>query len=364
MALGDVLDYGYDNNTDVVIEGPLRSRQRATLIGTSPLRISGEHTEAFGALRTAQFTPTTGWTFAYNINAGLINTTVVGGGAVNHSTNFAVLTTGTDSAGSARINTRRGSRYIPGVGGLARFTAVFTSGVANSTQYIGQIDGGDGWAFGYNGAQFGILRRSLGVDTWVPQSEWNVDPRPDLDPTNGNVFQIEYRWLGFGAQYFSIEDERGNLALVHVIYYAGLNTVTSIDNPNLPLSAHVENAGNTTNITLRTPSAIAGLDGDPVNDAISVTLATDVADKAITAGVETPVLVLDNPATWLTKSNHMFVQALRLTFATDGTKSVTFRVYANATVVGGTFADVATNVSPIRVNKTATSFTGGTQVGT
>lgn len=54
--------------------------------GNQVIRFSPQHTEAFGALRVAQFSPTCGWTFAYNINAGLINSSTDGvTGGVNHA---------------------------------------------------------------------------------------------------------------------------------------------------------------------------------------------------------------------------------------------------------------------------------------
>lgn len=327
--------------------------------------VDQQHLEAFGAIRTSQFQPTTGWTFAYNINPGLIDTDTDGvTGGVTHSTNLAVLSTGTAADGYAQIQTKRGNRYIPGIGGMARFTATFTEGAAGSTQYIGQIDDTDGWAFGFIGDSFGILKRAAGADEWIRQESWNVNTRPDLDPTKGNVYQIEYRWLGFGAQIFSVEDMSANVEVVHIIHYANRNTATSIDNPNLPLTARVENTGNTTAVVLRTPSAIAGLDGDPENDAIGLSLATDVADAAIIGGTEKAILTLRNPETWLTKNNRMFLQALRLSLAAEGTKPVIVRVYANAAITGGAYADVATNVSPVQVNTTMTAFTGGTQIGT
>jgi hypothetical protein len=343
------------------VSTPIRTDENDTV----RIIVDERHTEAFGAVRVSDFQPTIGWTFAYNINTGLIATDTDGvNGGVTQVDNFAQLSTGAATDSHAQIQTRRGTRYIPGVGAMARFTAVFTGGVAGSTQYIGQIDDSDGWAFGYNGDEFGILKRSGGTDLWIPQARWNKDKRPDLDPTHGNVYQIEYRWLGFGAQYFAIEDGRGELTLVHVIEYSGRNTETSVANPNLPLTARAENTTNATDIVLKTPSAVAGLDGDNLNDAIALTLATDNLAVTAGAGVETPIISLRNPTTWLGKNNQLFVQALRLSFATDGTKSAIFRVYANATITGGTYADVATGLSPVEVNKTMTGISGGVQIGT
>ena len=58
------------------------------------------------------------------------------------------------------------------------------------------------------------------------------------------------------------------------------------------------------------------------------------------------------------------MQALRLSFATDGTKDVVFRIYANATITGGTYNDLNTEVTPIQRNTTMTGFSNGVQIGT
>lgn len=332
--------------------------------GEQIVSLSNRHIEAFGAIRTAQFAPTTGWTFAYNINPALVRTSTDDAtGSVTHSTNLAHVSTGTDAAGFAQIQTVKTNRYIPGVGGLARFTAIFDDPQPDSVQEYGIIDADNGWAFGYNGTEFGILRRDGSTDIWTPQSEWNIDTRPDIDPTKGNVFQIAYQWLGFGPQLFYVENKYGDLRLVHRIEYGNLNTSTSIANPNLPLTARVENKGNTTDVVLRTSSAIAGLDGNPVSNPISVQLATDVKQESITSGTAIPVMTIRNPATWLSQTNYLPIQAMRFSFAAELSKPVTFKLYANATVTGGTYADVATGVAPVQVNKNFTSATGGLQIG-
>lgn len=327
-------------------------------------RIGGVQSDAFGHVRTAAFAPTCGWTFAYNINPAMVRTSVDAGdsGSVTHVTNEAVLSTGTAADGFAQVRTVKGTRYIPGVGGLARFTARFSPPKSNSLQLIGIIDAFDGWAFGYDGLEFGVLRRAAGVDHWTPQAEWNARQAAWLDPTRGNVYQIAYQWLGYGAQTFSIEAPTGELNPVHVIHYANSSTATSVDNPNLPLTARVENAGNATELTLATPSGVAGLDGDPFNDAISTILSVD-AVRSVASGAGQPVLSLRNPETWEGKPNHLFVQALRLSFATDGAKPVLFRIYGDAVLTGGTYSAVLTGVSPIELNTTFTGFTGGVPVG-
>lgn len=71
------------------------------------------------------------------------------------------------------------------------------------TQLMGVGDDLDGFFFGYNGSSFGILRRQNGTDNWIPQSAWNNDTFDGngrsgvaLNATQGNVYSIQYQWLG------------------------------------------------------------------------------------------------------------------------------------------------------------------------
>lgn len=325
--------------------------------------ILGGDSTAFGEVRVANFTPLTGWAFTYNINPGIVRVdTDLVSGTVTDDLGFAILNTGSDPTGYAQIETIRSSRYIPGVGGLARFTAIFDTPQPNSKQVIGLINGADGWAFGYNGTQFGIMRKHNNVEEWVYQNDWNINTKPDLDPTKGNVFQIRYQWLGFGDQDFYLENpDNGKLELVHKIRYANRHTETSILNPNLPLSAYVVNFGNTVPITLKTPSAIAGLDGDGLNDAISTNVSGKSA-REVTAG-DTPFLAFRMGDTYKGKSNRLFAQALRLSTAADLNKTVTIDAYAGGTVNDGVWSYISEELSPMEVNNTLTSYTQGLFIG-
>lgn len=318
---------------------------------------------AFGEVSTAEFMPLTGWAFTYNINPTVVfSDTDLDTGTVTNNLGHADLNTGASPTGFALIETVRSSRYIPGVGGLARFTAIFDAPQEDSQQVIGLINGTDGWAFGYDGLKFGILKKANNVSEWIYQEDWNVDTKADFDPTKGNVFQIKYQWLGYGMQYFYMENENGDLSLVHKIAYNNKNTETSILNPNLPCTAYVVNFGNTTPITLRTPSMIAGLNGDGFNDAISTNVAGDVI-RAVGTVVDEPVLAFRMSEQYLGKSNRLFCQILRGIFAQEGNKPCTFRAYAGGTVNNGAWSYINEQASPLEVNNTLTSYSLGQFIG-
>ena len=71
------------------------------------------------------------------------------------------------------------------------------------------------------------------TETWVAQADWNGDKMDGtgvsgmtLDPTKGNVYKIQFQYLGYGAQEFFIEDQlTGYLQLVHTFKYTNQNTV-------------------------------------------------------------------------------------------------------------------------------------------
>ncbi len=116
---------------------------------------------AFGEDLTAEVTPIVQVQFPYNINT-LILEARDNNGASSIVNNKLQVSTGAAANQSSQVLTKTPLKYNPGQGALVRFTALFTTGVANSTQYIGIGDASDGYFFGYNGATFGIMRRQGG----------------------------------------------------------------------------------------------------------------------------------------------------------------------------------------------------------
>lgn len=111
------------------------------------------------------------------------------------------------------------------------------------------------------------------TDNWTPKSSWNVD-RLDgslgalnpsgqtLVPTYGNVWQISFQWLGYGAIVLSTEDTNtGRFFPCNVVRYNNTSADTSVANPNLPIRAESSNFGNTNAVTLLTPSLMGATQG-------------------------------------------------------------------------------------------------------
>jgi hypothetical protein len=103
----------------------------------------------------------------------------------------------------------------------------------------------------------------------TPSSQWNVDKcdgtgpqMPLIDWSKGNVFQIRYQWLGYGAQSYFIENPNtGNMVLVHRVPYSNRNVVPSIFNPSLQFLFFVNNGNTNVDLTAFIGSAAGMIDG-------------------------------------------------------------------------------------------------------
>ncbi|ERM16304.1 hypothetical protein [Brevibacillus laterosporus] len=323
---------------------------------------------SFGDLRTIDLMPIVGWTFNYNVNTDLFKPTTTGNGTVTQNNGMVALQTGATQNSSAKIETIKALRYTPGLGGLVRCTALFTPGVENSTQIIGIGDNVDGFFFGFNGSSFGILRRINQMDNWTPQTAWNLDKfdgtgpsRVTIDPTKGNVYSIQYQWLGYGTISFFIENPiSGRQVLVHRIQYPNSNTIPSILNPTLPIMAEVINSTNTTNITLQSSSAMSFVEGNG-NSAAVITRNAVSSTKIITT--ETSIVTIRNKDIYQSKTNRVQIRMDYISFSVDGTRSAIIRLVKNATL-GGTpvFTDVSTDKSVMEFDTAGTTVSDGKTV--
>lgn len=231
---------------------------------------------AFGSLSVSELTPKIQAKTVYHVSDILFAKEVTGSGSTGHANTMGSISTGTTIGSTAVINTRRFVSYNPGQGTLFMWTMLFeTAGLAGTTQIGGAGGPEQGLFFGYNGADFGILRRSNTVDDWIPQADWNIDTMLDtgagfgagpsgqiLDPTKGNVYQVQFQWLGFGTITFYIEDsETGDLVPVHRIKFSNKNVVPSVGNPSFPICLMVDNGTTTTDLIMRGSSFAAFIEG-------------------------------------------------------------------------------------------------------
>tara|TARA_R110000772_G_scaffold249530_2_gene364002 strand:+ start:113064 stop:114614 length:1551 start_codon:yes stop_codon:yes gene_type:complete len=200
--------------------------------------------------------------------------------------------------------------------------------------------------------------------TVVNQSSWNQDTFDGtgdsgvtLDPTKGNVYQIRYQWLGFGAIEFSIENpETGVFTIVHRIKYANTVTIPSVDNPTFSLFAGVENTSNTSDIVMYSGSMAGFTEGK------EELLGIRRGVSANTAGVTTTekhLISIRNKIIYQSLVNRVKVKVNILSGSSAfsaGNGEVTLRFYANPILTAAVWTDVSTNTSVVQKDTSATGI--------
>ncbi len=432
----------------------------------------------FGDLSVAELTPIIQLQYPYNINTRLLHRHLNGSGAASVADSLLSISSGTTTGSTAMVMSRQAAKYHPGQGTMVRFTALFTPGVADTKQEIGYGLVTDGFFFGFDGADFGILRRTGGMrevqtltitagagtsggdiritldgqtkdvtvalndtigdvvrkivaetdwstvgngwsvepngdevifrtfdaapktgtfsladvstttgvagtfvetivgkastDIWTKQTDWNGDKLDGtgpsgmvLDHTKGNVYAIQFQWLGFGGIRFCVEDPNINgFIVVHELQYANTNTAPSVQNPSLPLHNRVNNGTTTSDIVIKTSSGAVFTEGK--DERLGITFGT-TSSKALADTTETVIMAIKPKTVYQGVENRVNMLPLFMTIsvkAAAATKSHTVRLYVNP-IIGGipNFVDVDTNNSVTAVDTSGTTVSGGTLIG-
>ncbi len=206
---------------------------------------------------------------------------------------------------------------------------------------------------------------------FVAQTAWNLDTMDGsgddnnpsgqlLDPTKGNVYEIQFQWLGFGAQTISLENSStGRLVPVHTIQYANLNTTPSLRNPTLPLCVEVINTTNATDIITRSSSTGGLTEGKLTMQGIP-----HASENTKALGTtETSIIALHNNPVYQGVENRTVVRIVSVSVGSDGNKLATFRGYVNPVLEGlPVFADFDASTSVVAIDTAGTTITEGNKV--
>lgn len=120
-------------------------------------------TDGFGSLVVTQPRQFAEVTFLNNYsNPATVVTQTLSSGAISVANNICSISSGTSADGRASMFSARRMRYNPGLAINIRFTAIFSTPIADSIQIAGYGDVCDGLFVGYNGLDFGILFRRGG----------------------------------------------------------------------------------------------------------------------------------------------------------------------------------------------------------
>ena len=350
--------------------------------GQSLVKIDSPLT-AFGEILTAQLSPVFQLTFEYTVdNTELGTIEKLGTGTVTQSDAMCVVSTGVTTGSTAEWESSKNATYKAGMGGVVRFTALFTTGVAGTQQTVGlaDVEGSsashkNGYSVGYNGDAFSFLRWQNDVLFPIPQSSWD-DPMDGtgasgmtLDPTKLNVYFIQFQYLGAGAVKLWIEnDATGKMVLAHNLLYSNLNTVPSIYNPNFHLMIHALNGVTTSDLIVKSASMAYFIEGETKYTEIQQPQQSTGKRQKTSVTTQVALFTIRNKSTYVTKDNFMDIILENISASIEASSANNLgeiTLTKNATL-GGTpaWVDINTTDSIVDIDVSGTTVTGGKTIMT
>ena len=328
---------------------------------------------SFGELRVSDLTAQIQLSFIYNVNSDLVNEIITGIGSASSTDNQLRLSTGASTSSSIEIQSKRLCKYRPGQGCICRFSAVYTNGlISGQQQIVGIGDSNNGFFIGVNGSNgFGVMYRNNGVDTWQYQDSFSIDTLQGtgpldftIDETTGNVFQIQYKWLGYGRIVFAIETpDHASFQAFTVLQFANIQTNPSIQQPSLPLCAFAENTTNNTDIILRVGSMFAAVEG--IRALTGITRSIDGTTTGVTT--QTNVLTIRSKTIYNGQDNRIPIVPKTMSFILEGSGNKTgiIRLIRDVTLTTPSYTDIDVNNSPLEYDTAGTyTLTSGRQIAT
>lgn len=226
-------------------------------------KMARQEVNALNELAVATPTPLISLKSNYGLSIYRDIQTVTNSGSISNDGTEFLVSTGTTASSTALLESAEKGRYqagsiaIPGIG-----VRPGASPTGEQLWKAGYFDDTDGFGFGEDTDGPFLFTRASGSDTLVRQSSWNVDTldgsgdasNPSgltLDMSDGVVIRTPFLWYGYGEIRFDIvlRDPASNRSRRITVHRQNQTGIT-IDNPNLPVSAYVENGATASDLTL------------------------------------------------------------------------------------------------------------------
>lgn len=177
--------------------------------------------------------------------------------SITSDSGIIILESGTNTSGTAAIESRERSEYQPGAP-MESGLAIRLSDTPTGSQEArwGHFDKDNGFGWGVDDTGFFVFTRRSGSDTIIRQSSWNRNKLngttpdvPNLSVTEGRIYQVRFNWYGYGDIHYwanVLQTTNGNTYRENVLAHTRTNRdQTSVIDPNQPLRVEVRNGGNT-----------------------------------------------------------------------------------------------------------------------
>lgn len=297
----------------------------------------------FGEQYVALKKPKISANFNYTADTRRVIQTVANGGTVSRITNLMAVSSSSNVAGSASIQTKETVRYTAGRDCEIYGTLIFSEPKENSYQRGGLYNNEDGFFIGYNGLDFGVGVRKNGIDTFIKKEDFNgfsLDSF-DFNPQMMNIYRIVFGYLGIAPAFFELYmgHELG-WRVIHVYDVVNKQAETHIGNPYLPIRIEVGNTGNNTNMVVKSGSVYMGtIDGITSNpDSSSREFSASRSASTLPIATDGVITIFHNKSIFSGISNKIEALLLKVgAGAISGSnKPTTIKLYKLASVPTGT----------------------------
>jgi hypothetical protein len=366
-------DAADDSSSTIAVKGFMNARNMSNSYG--PLKMSEfnelkvTHPTYLGRAITSINKALVTVSYSYSINTDYNVTS----GAVTWNAGRAVVS----ASGAGTTSILSSQRYIvcSGASNICVYVAVaFSTPVAGNVQLAGCGTTVNGLFIGYNGLNFGVMTRTLGVDTWIYSSSFTNDLMNgtgpsgyNLIPTAGNTYMIQYDAMGYGNVQFCVMVPR-NLVMFHTIDFPVVSTSNAVglSNPQFPLYVSSINTTATSNQSIYVTAMAAFGDTNPYPQ--WTYRRTIDASATITSTSYQPIMVLQNKSTFQGTTNTSSVRILAISLNTQFTGQTLnhdhFPIFLSIiefpTLTGPpTYTDMNTANSTVSVSYNATGVSGG-----
>ena len=324
--------------------------------------------------------------FSQGFNSALVTNTLTGSATAVAANGTAVYATGITSNSRSIGSTIQQLNYHPGHSWYAYFTASFTTGgyfpVLGSASV--PFNSTDGFYLGYEGSVLNFTQLQNGTPTHVAKASWNGDPVDGtsssaftsggspvaIDTTKINIYRIHGAWFGVSPIALEVFSPDGVWVNLHTFRFPNTLTSPFMYTTNLNLQVDVNNASNTSNLSVNTPCWAVGVvnessssnavkanagvwnSGTPNNSSITIvspydsgTLAVGFVQTTTITGGTVQFQVSDDNTNWYvvngvnvqtqqSASSYNFQASTNAMFIFDMTGRAYFRLYMTSAILG------------------------------
>jgi hypothetical protein len=268
------------------------------------------------------------------------------------------VSTGTTTGSISTLQSFRRAKYRAGQGIVTRFTSLFTPGEVGTTQIVGFGDEFDGLFIGFNGIQFGVMKRTKTSGSVVTEWTYPVDfidsldgtgSLPVIDFTKGNVFEITLQYLGFGMITFSVEDpSTGSFTRFHQIEYSNANVVPSMSSATLPCYILTDNGNTTSDVLVRVGSMALLSEGNVQETGVDNAFAYELSANS----TEKQVFSIRAKTIFGSHENHVqtFLRYLTASMSSSGNRNCAVKILRNPTLTSPVWGDVSLTSSQLELD--------------